>query len=150
MRMRADSGPCFRLFAAAMLALVAASSQAAACSCQPNPSAGEILASASAVFSGIVEENTPAAEGQSVTIFRVTESFKGVSTGTTVRVRHPSGSSASCGVTFAPGEIRTLAAYRTGPGAPLTASLCSTWMFLPHVPLSKQLIEQMREMRLRP
>lgn len=71
-----------------------------------------------------------------MTTFTVTESFKGARVGSTVRVLHPSGSSASCGVQFAAGASYTLATYGERSGRELTATLCSTWMFLPHVPIS--------------
>lgn len=57
-----------------------------------------------------------------------------------------SGSSASCGVNFAPCTGYTLAAGR-GDGSVLSASLCSTWMFLPQVGLGAALIDRMRALR---
>jgi hypothetical protein len=139
-----------RLFAPAMLALAIGSGQAMACSCQRDPTAEGLLDSASAVFTGVVEESTQVAPGQSLTIFRVTESFKGAPPGTIVRVTHRDGPSPSCGVDFAPGKTYTLAAYQADTAADLSTSFCSTWMFLPHVGLSKGLIERMREIRQRP
>jgi hypothetical protein len=137
-------------FAPALLVLVIASSQAMACSCARDPTAEGILDSASAVFTGTAEENLPVGSGGSVTTFRVTESFKGPPRGTIVRVKHRDGPSPSCGVTFSPGEVYTLAAYQTDNAGVLSTSFCSTWMFLPHVGLSRPLIERMREMRPRP
>jgi hypothetical protein len=136
-----------RLFAPAILALAVTSSQAMACSCLREPTAVGILTSASVVFTGRVEESTPVAPGQSVTTFKVTESFKGVPAGTILRVTHPDGPSPSCGVSFVPGKTYTLAASETDAADVLGTSFCSTWMFLPHVGLSKKLIEQMRELR---
>ena len=133
-----------------ILALAVISSQAMACSCQRNPTAEGILDSASAVFTGVVEDSTPIAPGQSLTTFRITESFKGAPRGVTVRVTHPNGPSPACGVTFAPGETYTLAASETDIADVLATSFCSTWMFIPHVGLSKGLIERMREVRPRP
>ena len=142
--------PSVRLFAPAMLALAIGSSQAMACSCQRDPTAEGLLDSASAVFTGVVEGNAPIAPQQSLTTFRVTESFKGPPPGTIVRVIHRDGPSPSCGVDFAPGKTYTLAAYQADTVADLSTSFCSTWMFLPHVGLSKGLIERMREIRQRP
>jgi len=133
-----------------MFALAAASSQAMACSCQRDPTAEGILASASVVFTGTVEESTPVAPGQSVTIFRVTESFKGPPPGTILRVTHPDGLSPSCGVNFTPSDAYTLAASEADTAGELSTSFCSTWMFIPHVGLREGLIARMREIRARP
>jgi hypothetical protein len=127
------------VFAAAALA-----DPALACSCARNPTAERILADATAVFTGTVRQSVPAAPGRSVTTFTVTESFKGTRVGATVRVVHPSGSPASCGVKFAPGETHTLAAHATQAGPELATTQCSTWMFMPQVPISAGLIQQMR------
>lgn len=127
-----------------VFATAALADPALACSCARNPTAERILADATAVFTGTVRQSVPAAPGRSVTTFTVTESFKGARVGSTVRVAHPSGSSASCGVKFAPGETHTLAAYAAESGPELATALCSTWMFLPHVPISAGLIQQMR------
>lgn len=139
-----------RLMVPAVMAISIASSQAMACSCPRDPTAEGLLDSASAVFTGTAEENVPIGSGGSVTTFRVTEQFKGPPRGTVVRVRHPDGPSPSCGVTFSPGEVYTLAAYPTDSADALTTSFCSTWMFLPHVGLSRKLIERMREIGPRP
>lgn len=140
----------FRLSAPVLLAFMIASGQAMACSCQRDPTAEGILGSASTVLTGVVEDDKAVAPGQSLTTFRVTESFKGTTRGATVRIKHPSGPSPSCGVTFSPGKVYTLAASQTDAVGELSTSLCLTWMFLPHVGLSKGLIERMREMRERP
>jgi hypothetical protein len=145
-----SAGPRIAICVLAPLMLAAASGPAFACSCQPDPTAEGLLASETAVFTGVVEESAPASPGQSTTVFKVTESFKGPRTGAIVRVRHPNGPSASCGVTFSPGEVRTIAASRQDPADMLSTSQCSTWMFLPQVGLSKGLIEQMRRIRQRP
>lgn len=126
-----------------VLATVLLADPALACSCARNPTAEKILEGATAVFTGTVRQSVPATPGHSLTTFTVTESFKGVRAGSTVRVVHRSGSSASCGVKFAPGETRTLAAYGES-GQEFTTTLCSTWMFLPHVPISAGLIQRMR------
>lgn len=139
-----------RLLAPAFLLLAAASSAAMACSCQRDPTAQGILDSADAVFTGVAERSVEIAPGQSVTTFRVTESFKDTRRGATVQVGHSSGSSASCGVKFSVGAAYTLAAHRTDKPPSLATGMCSTWMFLPHVRLSKGLIEEMRALRGRP
>jgi len=132
------------------IAIAIISGQAMACSCQRDPTAEGLLDSAAAVFTGTVEENLPIVQGASVTTFRVTETFKGPPRGTVLRVKHPDGPSPSCGVTFSPGETYTLAAYPTDDADALATSFCSTWMFLPHVGLSRKLIERMREIGPRP
>ncbi len=118
-----------------------------ACSCARNPTAENILEDATAVFTGVARQSTPATQGQSITTFTVVESFKGATAGATVRVLHRSGSSASCGVRFTPGQTYTLAAYRGSADQGLTASLCSTWMFSPNVGIGADLIRRMREIR---
>jgi hypothetical protein len=123
-------------------------SAAMACSCARNPTAESILESATAVFTGVVRKTVPVATGRSMTTFTVVESFKGVAGGATARVRHPSGSSASCGVKFLPGETYTLAAHGAESG--LVASLCSTWMFSPQSGRRTDLIQRMRAIRRRP
>jgi hypothetical protein len=127
-----------------VLATILLADPALACSCARNPTAEKILEGATAVFTGTVRQSVPATPGHSMTTFTVTESFKGVRAGSTVRVVHRSGSSASCGVKFAPGETRTLAAHGSESERELATTLCSTWMFLPHVPISAGLIQQMR------
>ena len=135
-----------QVFACALLvlALAASADPALACSCARNPTAAQILEGSTVVFTGTAQQSVPVAPGRSVTTFTVTESFKGVRTGTSVRVLHPSGSSASCGITFAAGETHTRAADRSESDPGLTATLCSAWMFLPQVGLSAGLIKQMR------
>ena len=154
MRLHALSGPALsvtcRLLAPALLVLAAFSSPALACSCARNPTAQGILASATIVFTGVVERSeTPDGRGRAVTTFKVTESFKGVRLGASVQVSHFNGPSASCGVEFEPGETHTLAAYETTTPALYRTNLCSTWMFLPHVGLSERLIGEMRVLRPR-
>ncbi len=132
-------------------AWLAAASPATACSCARNPTAAGILSSATAVFTATVADTETAGKNVSITTFRITEAFKGPAAGSTVKVRHRSDSSASCGVKFMPGESYTLAAYRSeNEGAMLSANLCSTWMFMPQVGLSKGLIESMRKFRKQP
>jgi hypothetical protein len=46
-----------------------------------------------------------------------------------VRVRHRSGSSASCGVRFALGRTHTLSTYREEIGTSLFANLCTVAIF---------------------
>jgi hypothetical protein len=120
---------------------------ATACSCARNPTAERILERAAAVFTGTAQQTIRVTHGQSVTTFRVTESFKGAPVGATVRVLHPSLSPASCGVKFSPGETYTLAAHRIDSDPGLATSKCSTWMFMPQVPISTDLIRRMRDMR---
>lgn len=138
-----------RLFAPALFVVVAFSGSAMACSCPRNPTAQGILASAVAVFTGVVEQSVEVAPGQSVTTFRVTESFKDAVPGAAVDVSHSSGSSASCGDNFLAGKVYTLATYKSKTSNMLSTGLCSTWMFLPHVRLSKGLIEELRARRQR-
>lgn len=146
---RSGRSAACRLLAPALFALVAFSGSAMACSCSPNPTAQGILASAAAVFTGVVENSVEVTPGQSMTTFRVTESFKDAPPGKVVHVSHPSGSSASCGVKFLVGKVYTLAAHKSEAPRVLSTGLCSTWMFLPHVRLSKGLIDEMRARRQR-
>ena len=127
--------------------LAASADLAFACSCARNPSAETILASSTAVFTGTVRAVETIAPGQLVTTFVVSEPFKGVQRGQTVNVHHPSGASHGCGVSFEYGRGYTLAASLER-GA-LWTSQCSTWMFLPQVGLSHDLIARMRALRAR-
>ncbi len=120
---------------------------ATACSCARNPTAQSILDGAAAVFTGVAQTSAPAAGGRAITTFTVVEPFKGAASGATVRVLHPSGSSASCGVRFTPGQTYTLAAHRVDSDPGLAASLCSTWMFSPNVGIGADLIRRMRDIR---
>lgn len=132
-----------------ILACVLAGS-AQACSCARNPTAAGIRQSASAVFTGTALNSRRVAPGEAVTTFKVTESFKGPAAGAIVRVRHPDGPSAACGIRFATGATHTLAAAATKPRHPLSANLCSVWMFLPQVGLGERLIVDLRDLRGRP
>jgi hypothetical protein len=127
------------------LFIAASATSVLACSCARNPTAEGLLRDSAAVFTGVAQDSRSVAPGISVTTFRVTEGFKGAREGAVVRVRHPSGSSASCGVQFSPGTSYTLAAG--GSGARLSASLCSAWMFMPQVGLGDELIARMRALR---
>ena len=136
------------LLTRAALAIIATLMLAApvlACSCARNPTAEGLLRDSDAVFTGAVQDVRSIAPGVSITTFVVTESFKGPAAGATVQVRHPSGSSASCGVHFETGTSYTLAVYRGSHG--LAATLCSAWMFLPQVGLGPDLIARMRALR---
>jgi hypothetical protein len=88
-----------------------------------------MLQSAPAIFSGVATASVPATQGESVTTFTVVEGFKGVRAGQSVRVRHRSGSSASCGVRFALGQTHTLSTYREEVGTSLFANLCTVAVF---------------------
>lgn len=154
MRLHALSGPALsvacRLLAPALLVLAAFASPALACSCARNPTAQGILASATIVFTGVVERSaTPDGRRMAVTTFKVTESFKGAQPGASVQISHFNGPSATCGVEFEPGETHTLAAYETTTPALYSTNLCSAWMFMPHVGLSERLIGEMRVLRRR-
>ena len=127
--------------------IIAATGSARACSCGRNPMAAGLLESSAAVFTGVAQSTVAVEPGISMTTFKVTEGFKGVRTGRLVRVRHRSGSSASCGIRFALGEAHTLSAG--GGAAGFSANLCSAWMFLPQVGLGADLIAQMRALRRR-
>lgn len=137
------------LLAGILLACVSAGS-AQACSCAPNPTAASIRQSSSAIFIGIATGSRRVAPGEAITTFKVIESFKGPAAGATIKVRHPDGSSATCGIQFANGQTHTLAAAATKPRRPLSANLCSVWMFLPQVGLSDRLIGELRALRGRP
>jgi hypothetical protein len=103
-------------------------SGALACSCA-QPTAEELMRSAAAIFTGVAQRSEPATQGEAVTTFEVIEGYKGVVPGALVRVRHASGSSASCGVRFAIGERHTLTTYREEVGTTLFANLCSVAIF---------------------
>jgi hypothetical protein len=130
-------------YAAACLMLSLAPAAALACSCAP-PSAEGLLQSAPAVFTGTATESVPATQGESITTFTVVEGFKGVRAGQVVRVRHRSGSSASCGVRFAIGATHTLSTYREEVGTSLFASLCNTAIFRSRD--GEQIIRRLRQM----
>lgn len=138
-----------RAMLAGILVASLLSGVAQACSCARNPTAASIRQSASAIFTGIALSSRRAAAGEALTTFKVTESFKGPPGGAIIRVRHPDGPSASCGIRFATGQTHTLAAAAT-PQRPLSANLCSVWMFLPHVGLSEKLIGELRVLRGQP
>jgi hypothetical protein len=128
-----------------ILALPALSATALACSCARNPTADGLFAAHQAIFTGTVRAIQTIAPGQSVTTFVVSEPFKGVARGEIVNIYHRSGASAACGVSFDYGKGYTLAAAREGPQ--LWTSQCSTWMFLPQVGLSGELITGLRRLR---
>jgi hypothetical protein len=113
---------------AACLILSLASTVALACSCAP-PTAESLMQSAPAVFTGVATTSVAATQGESITTFTVVEGFKGLRAGELVRVRHRSGSSASCGVQFAIGATHTLSTYREEVGTSLFASLCNAAIF---------------------
>jgi hypothetical protein len=136
-----------RLLVLNALLMAASIGSAFACSCARNPTAEGLLQDSAAVFTAVAQGSRPVAPGVSITTFRVTEGFKGPAAGTTVRVGHRSGSSASCGVQFESGKAHTLAVGSGQSG--FSASLCSTWMFLPQVGLGADLIEKMRALRSR-
>lgn len=123
-------------------AVLTASSAALACSCERNPTAAGILAQHQMVFTGIARSSVAVGPQVSATTFEVTEGFKGIAAKATVVVRHPDGPSASCGVQFATGQSFTVAAQQAASG--LSTTLCSTWMFLPHVGLRDGLLAEMR------
>ena len=129
----------------AAVAFASSVGSALACSCARNPTAEGLLASHAAIFTGTVRAVQTIAPGQSVTTFVVSEPFKGSQRGEIVNIYHRSGSSAACGVTFDYGKTYTLAASRQGPQ--LWTSQCSTWMFLPHVGISGELITGLRHLR---
>jgi hypothetical protein len=129
--------------AAACLILSLASIAAFACSCAP-PTAEGLMQSAPAVFTGLASQSVPATQGESITTFTVVEGFKGVRAGELVRVRHRSGSSASCGVQFAIGATHTLSTYREEVGTSLFASLCNTAIFRTRE--GEQIIQRLRQM----
>ena len=108
------------------LFMIASVTAAAACSCRSR-SPADIAASSQAIFTGVALRSEAAGPGQSLTTFRVIEGIKGAQTGREIRVRHRSGSSASCGVVFAIGQDHALAAYSDN-GA-LAANLCSVYPF---------------------
>ena len=112
---------------AAVLALTLVllpTSGALACSCKFNSTDG-LLTSSAAIFTAVAQGSQAATQGEAVTTFRVTAAYKGVKNGETVRIRHNSGSSASCGVRFNSGETYTISTYREEIGTTLFANLCS-------------------------
>jgi hypothetical protein len=131
--------------AIAALVLAWSAGSAVACSCARNPTAEGLVASHAAIFTGTVRAVQTIAPGQLVTTFVVNEPFKGAERGATVNIYHRSGSSAACGVTFDYGNAYTLAASLQGPQ--LWTSRCSTWMFLPQVGISGELISGLRRLR---
>lgn len=116
---------------------LASATPALACSCS-RPPASSLWENAGAAFIGIARGTRPVGNGESVTTFEVTEELKGVQYGETVAIRHPSGSSASCGVQFAPGSTHTLAAF-SRDGA-LSTNLCS-------IIRDGTLLEELRQLR---
>ena len=136
-----------RLFAVVVgiLVLPALAIPASACSCARNPTADGLFSSHAAIFTGTVRAVQTIAPGQSVTTFMVSEPFKGVQRGATVNIYHRSDSSAACGVSFDYGKGYTLAA--TWQRGNLWTGQCSTWMFLPHVGLSGELVTRLRALR---
>lgn len=135
----------FAIWSTVLGLILAWPAAASACSCARNPTADGLLASHQAVFTGTVRAVQTIAPGQSVTTFVVSEPFKGVQRGEVVNVYHRSVSSAACGVTFDYGKGYTLAA--TWHDGHLWTSQCSTWMFLPQVGLSRDLISDLRRRR---
>ena len=99
----------------AFAALLAATGSVSACSCAPGPTAASILASSTVVFTATVADTKEIRKYVSVTTFRITESFKGPAAGATVKVLHPSGPSATCGVKFVAGQTYTLALIALSP-----------------------------------
>jgi len=132
-----------RVLAAGCAVQMLATAAALACSCAP-PTAESLLQSAPAIFTGVVTDSIPATQGESITTFAVAEGFKGVRAGQSVRVRHRSGSSASCGVRFALGESYTLSTYHEEIGTSLFANLCSTSIF--RTRRGEQIIQRLRHM----
>lgn len=136
----------------ALAGLLGAAGSAAACSCARNPTAAGLLETSASVFTATVADDREVGRNVSVTTFRITEAFKGPPAGATIKVIHPSGSSASCGVQFTVGESYTISTHEAEParhGADQATTLCSTWMFLPHVGVSEKLIQDMRALRPR-
>jgi hypothetical protein len=131
------------VIAACVIELLAAAN-ALACSCAP-PTAEGLMQSAPAIFTGAVTESVRATQGESITTFTVSEGFKGVRAGQSVRIRHRSGSSASCGVTFAVGRTYTLSTYREEVGTTLFANLCSTAFFITRD--GEQIIRRLRQVK---
>jgi hypothetical protein len=128
---------------AACLFLSLAATAAFACSCAP-PTVESLVQSAPAVFTGVATQSVPATQGESITTFTVVEGFKGVRAGERVRVRHRSGSSASCGVQFAVGATHTLSTYREEVGTSLFASLCNAAIF--RTGEGAQIIQRLRQL----
>ena len=128
----------------AVVTVTVSSTAALACSCARNPTADDIFLSSHAIFTGTVRLVERIAPGRLATTFLVTEPFKGVARGMLVRVQHRA-SSPACGVVFQQGSSYTLATGRRD--SVLTTGQCQTWMFLPQVGLSKDLIERLRVLR---
>jgi hypothetical protein len=113
---------------------------ALACSCH-FPTADELLRSSAAIFTGTAKESVPATQGESVTLFQVVNGYKGVASGQPVRIRHKSGSSASCGVKFEAGQSYTVSTYREEIGTTLFANLCSVAVF--NSPAGQELLRRL-------
>jgi hypothetical protein len=121
--------------------LLLTATTALACSCG-TPTAEGLMSSAAAVFTGVATDSVSATYGQTVTTFKVIEGFKGALAGQSIRIRHGSGASASCGVKFKSGETHTVAAYKEQIGTTLFTSLCSVWIF--RFPAGEEVIQRMR------
>jgi hypothetical protein len=137
----------FAILVTAAVATILPIDVASACSCVRHPTAQGILNHSAAVFLGVAQISATAKPGYFITTFKVTESFKGTTTGATVTVLHRSQSSTSCGVKFARGESYTLAARRSENSRLLSTSLCSTWMFNTKFKFSTIIVSELRAAR---
>ncbi|HEX8569950.1 MAG TPA: hypothetical protein VF699_08520 [Caulobacteraceae bacterium] len=106
----------------AIAGLLSSGGAALACSCVPQRSAAEQLASADFVFKGRPLEETATGVFTAATSFRVFEVLKGPEVRLTV-VRHHV-DSAACGLTFRPGQTVLVFASRAPDGTWRTGS-CS-------------------------
>lgn len=135
----------------AIIALtVIISGPALACSCAGKPTAQKLLKQSAAIFTGVVQKVRPRPGEKSMTTFGILEAFKGPPAGSQMQVLHPSGSSASCGVSFIPGRTYTISVYRGPGGEGFATSLCSTWMFSSKAGHSARLVSDMRKLRRQP
>jgi hypothetical protein len=131
-----------RVFAPLVLSIMLFSTPAAlACSCRA-PSAQELIASSAAIFAGTAQRSRPVTARESVTTFRVSRGYKGVASGRTIRVRHNSGPSPSCGVSFTRGQLYVLTTNRGRAGTGMSASLCSVAVM--RSPAGKQALQMLR------
>lgn len=137
----------FAILVAAATATILPIDVASACSCGRHPTAQGILKYSAAVFLGVAQKSATAKPGYSITTFKVTEAFKGTTTGATVTVLHRRRSTGSCGVKFTRGESYTLAARFSENSRQLSTSRCSTWMFNTKFKFSTKFAAELRAAR---
>ena len=101
-----------------------AADNAFACSCM-QPTADDLLSSSVSIFTGVAVKNRTTKQNETITTFRVSTGYKGVTPGQVIRIRHFSGHSAACGVRFELGQQHSLTTYRKDGSTAEFTSLCS-------------------------